>query len=72
MNITTRLKMMSFMQYFIWGSWLVTLGAYMINTLGFSGSDVGMVYSSKGLAAIVMPSLVGIICLLCTSPSPRG
>ena len=46
MNITTRLKMMSFMQYFIWGSWLVTLGAYMINTLGFSGSDVGMVYSS--------------------------
>jgi NHS family xanthosine MFS transporter len=53
--------MMSFMQYFIWGSWLVTLGAYMINTLHFTGSDVGMVYSSKGLAAIVMPSLVGII-----------
>lgn len=61
MNITTRLKLMSFMQYFIWGSWLVTLGAYMINTLHFTGSDVGMVYSSKGLAAIVMPSLVGII-----------
>ena len=61
MNITTRLKMMSFMQYFIWGSWLVTLGSYMINTLHFTGSDVGMVYSSKGLAAIVMPSLVGII-----------
>ncbi|WP_449551274.1 nucleoside permease [Lelliottia amnigena] len=61
MNITTRLKMMSFMQYFIWGSWLVTLGSYMINTLHFTGSDVGMIYSSKGLAAIVMPSLVGII-----------
>lgn len=61
MNITTRLKMMSFMQYFIWGSWLVTLGSYMINTLHFTGSDVGMVYSSKGLAAIVTPSLVGII-----------
>ncbi|ENA0612092.1 MFS transporter [Enterobacter bugandensis] len=61
MNITARLKMMSFMQYFIWGSWLVTLGAYMINTLHFTGSDVGMVYSSKGLAAIVMPALVGII-----------
>ncbi|HGA2725587.1 TPA: nucleoside permease [Enterobacter hormaechei] len=61
MNITTRLKMMSFMQYFIWGSWLVTLGSYMINTLHFTGSDVGMVYSSKGLAAIIMPSLVGII-----------
>jgi NHS family xanthosine MFS transporter len=33
----------------------------MINTLHFTGSDVGLVYSSKGLAAIVMPSLVGII-----------
>jgi NHS family xanthosine MFS transporter len=61
MSITARLKIMSFMQYFIWGSWLVTLGSYMINTLDFTGSDVGMVYSSKGLAAIIMPSLVGII-----------
>ncbi|MDI4702948.1 hypothetical protein MJI37_35585, partial [Salmonella enterica subsp. enterica serovar Cerro] len=43
------------MQYFIWGSWLVTLGSYMINTLDFTGANVGMVYSSKGLAAIIMP-----------------
>lgn len=61
MGISTRLKIMSFMQYFIWGSWLVTLGSYMINTLHFTGASVGMVYSSKGLAAIIMPSLVGII-----------
>ena len=38
MGITGRLKIMSFMQYFIWGSWLVTLGSYMINTLGFTGA----------------------------------
>ncbi|PLR30916.1 nucleoside permease [Chimaeribacter arupi] len=61
MEITSRLKIMSFLQYFIWGSWLVTLGSYMINRLHFTGADVGMVYSSKGLAAIVMPGLVGII-----------
>lgn len=61
MNIKLRLKTMLFLQYFIWGSWLVTLGAYMIKTLGFSGMDVGVVYSSKGLAAILMPSLIGII-----------
>jgi len=61
MGITGRLKIMSFMQYFIWGSWLVTLGSYMINTLGFTGATVGMIYSSKGLAAIIMPALVGII-----------
>lgn len=47
MGITSRLKVMSFLQYFIWGSWLVTLGSYMINTLDFTGANVGMVYSSK-------------------------
>ena len=61
MGITFRLKVMSFLQYFIWGSWLVTLGSYMINTLNFTGANVGMVYSSKGLAAIIMPGIMGII-----------
>lgn len=59
--IKPRLKIMLFLQYFIWGAWLVTLGSYMINTLGFHGADVGMVYSTKGLAAVLMPGLVGII-----------
>ena len=61
MSIATRLKVMSFLQYFIWGSWLVTLGSYMINTLHFTGANVGMVYSSKGIAAIIMPGIMGII-----------
>ncbi|MFT2794337.1 nucleoside permease [Serratia sp. N21D137] len=61
MAIKTRLKVMIFFQFFIWGAWLVTLGSYMINTLHFSGAQVGMVYSSKGIAALIMPSLAGII-----------
>ncbi|WP_058912673.1 nucleoside permease [Entomohabitans teleogrylli] len=61
MAISVRLKIMSFLQYFIWGSWLVTLGSYMIKTLNFSGASVGMVYSTKGIAAIIMPGLIGII-----------
>lgn len=28
---------------FYLGSWLVTLGSYMINTLHFTGANVGMV-----------------------------
>ena len=39
----------------------MTLGSYMINTLDFTGANVGMVYSSKGLAAIIMPGIMGII-----------
>jgi NHS family xanthosine MFS transporter len=61
MAIKTRLKVMIFLQFFIWGAWLVTLGSYMINTLHFSGAQVGMVYSAKGVASLVMPSLAGII-----------
>lgn len=35
MIIKKRLKIMFFLQFFIWGAWLVTLGAYMMNTLNF-------------------------------------
>lgn len=47
MAIKTRLKVMIFLQFFIWGAWLVTLGSYMINTLHFSGMQVGMVTAPK-------------------------
>lgn len=33
----------------------------MINTLHFTGANVGMIYSSKGLAAIIMPGIMGIV-----------
>ena len=61
MNIKNRLKVMLFLQYFIWGCWLITLGGYLIKTLGFSGTEVGVIFSSKGLAAFFTPFLVGII-----------
>ncbi|MEM7986193.1 MFS transporter, partial [Morganella morganii] len=61
MDIKVRLKAMLFLQYFIWGAWLITLGSYMMATLKFTGADVGWIYSTKGLAAVIMPGLVGII-----------
>lgn len=51
---------MMFLQFFIWGSWYVTLGSYL-GELGFLGSDVGDVYSTISLAAIVAPLFVGMI-----------
>ena len=36
MSIQFRLTVMNFMQFFVWGSWLISLGAYMIVTLGFT------------------------------------
>lgn len=40
---------------------MVTLGAYMMNTLNFTGAQVGLVYGAKGIACILMPSIIGII-----------
>jgi NHS family xanthosine MFS transporter len=61
MNIKTRLTLMNFLQFFVWGSWLITLGGYMTNTLNFTGGEVGGVYATMGLAALFMPGLMGIV-----------
>ena len=65
MNLKLQLKILSFLQFCLWGSWLTTLGSYMFVTLKFDGASIGAVYSSLGIAAVFMP------CLLYTSPSPR-
>lgn len=43
------------------GSWLTTLGSYMFVTLKFDGAAIGAVYSSLGIAALFMPTLLGIV-----------
>lgn len=61
MNIKTKLQVILFLQFFIWGSWLITLGSYMINVLKFTGLEVGSVYGTMGIASLIMPSLLGIV-----------
>lgn len=61
MNIKFRLTVMNFLEFFVWGSWLISLGAYMFNVLGFEGWQVGSIYGTMGIAAIVTPALFGIV-----------
>ena len=61
MNIKFRLAILNFLQFFLWGAWLISFGGYMIVTLHFSGSQVGSVYATMGLASLVMPALLGIV-----------
>jgi len=61
MNIKTRLLIMNFLEFFVWGSWLISLGGYMIVTLHFTGGEVGAVYATMGIASLFMPALMGIV-----------
>src|SRR5690606_1980090 len=59
--IRTRLSVMMFLQYFVYGSWLVTMGTWMGQTLLFDGAEIGHAYGTPALAAILSPLLVGMI-----------
>ncbi len=59
MAVKFRLGMMMFLQYAIWGSWSPVLSDYLINKLGFSGTQVGFIYSLLPLATIISPFIGG-------------
>lgn len=61
MAIKLRLTVMNFLQFFLWGAWLITLGAYMFNTLHATGGQIGAVYSTLAIASLVMPGVAGIV-----------
>ena len=61
MGIKNRLVIMNFLQFFIWGAWLISLGAYLGGTLHFKGSEIGAVFSTLGIASLFMPAIMGII-----------
>ena len=61
MNIKLRLIVMNFLEFFVWGAWLISLGGYMFNVLHFKGWQVGSVYGTMGVASIFTPALFGIV-----------
>ena len=61
MNIKLRLAVMNFLQYAVWGAWLISLGTYLGGTLHFTGLQTGSFYATMGIASLVMPAVMGII-----------
>ncbi|MDR2886001.1 MAG: nucleoside permease [Rikenellaceae bacterium] len=61
MGLKFRLIVMNFLQFFIWGAWLISLGSYVGNTLQFDGVQIGSFFATMGIASLFMPGLMGIV-----------
>jgi nucleoside transporter len=63
MNKSNRIKLsvMMFLEFFIWGSWFVTLGTFIGNNLHATGSQSAAVFSTQSWGAIIAPFIIGLI-----------
>lgn len=59
--IKTRLTLLSFFQFFVWGAWLTTIGTYCTEGKNWTFPQFGAIFSTLALSSILMPSIIGII-----------
>jgi nucleoside transporter len=50
-----------FLEFFIWGSWFVTLGTFLGRNLLANGSETAAVFSTQSFGAIIAPFIIGLI-----------
>ncbi|MBK9530574.1 MAG: nucleoside permease [Chitinophagaceae bacterium] len=61
MNIKFRLTVMSFLQFFVWGAWLITIGTYCVSAKHWTFPEFGAIFSTLAISSIFMPAITGII-----------
>lgn len=61
MNIKFRLTIMSFLQFFVWGAWLITIATYFFTNKMGTGVQFGAIFSTLALSSLFMPAITGII-----------
>ena len=61
MSVKFRLTVMSFLQFFVWGAWLITIANFWFGTKQWEGTQFGLVFGTMGIASLFMPTLTGIM-----------
>lgn len=61
MSLKLRLTAMNFMQFFVWGAWLITIANYWFGTKHWEGTQFGAIFATMGFASLFMPTITGII-----------
>src|SRR5205085_11529459 len=56
-----RLTVLSFLQFYVWGAWLITIATYFFTNGMGSGAQFGAIFSTLAIASIIMPALTGIL-----------
>jgi MFS transporter, NHS family, xanthosine permease len=61
MNIKFRLTLMSFLQFFVWGAWLITIATYFFSNNMGTSAQFGAIFGTLALSSLFMPAITGII-----------
>lgn len=59
--VRTRLSIMMFLQYAIWGAWLPLLFPFLAGARGFSAGEIGWMFAVGAIGALVAPFIAGQI-----------
>lgn len=56
-----QLSVMMFLQFFMWGTWFVTMGTYLGTQLNTDADSIGVAYMTQAWGAIIAPFIMGLI-----------
>src|SRR5215208_3140772 len=59
--LKVKLSIFMFLQYFIWGSWYVSMATFLGKTLKFEGGQIGLAYGAFAIGSMISPFFVGLI-----------
>jgi nucleoside transporter len=60
LDLRIPLSILHFLEFAVWGAWWVVLGNYL-NSLNFSRKDIGSIYATMSLGAVLAPMFIGTI-----------